>query len=548
MSIWVDKYKPKVSQELIGQGKNIGKIKSWLRTFDSSRCRPLFIFGPPGIGKTTAAHLCCKEMGYQTIEFNASDQRNKNIIREVISMAAGNSRLSFTVRASETKDAIILDEIDGMAGNEDRGGISQLIIEIKNAKKPMIFICNDGQHQKLRSLKDKCDIIEFRRPDFDSIRAVVAKIASKEGLILDKINVRNLAESSDYDIRQIVNSLSLFKYGSSDQITKTSRMNAFEATKKVLAYSKQMTLDDRFECFFSDYNIMPLFIFENYTKFKPLKGDQLSAISRAADSLCLSDLAEKEIRSNQNWSLLNAQALLSTVIPSTYVASSNVGRIDFPQFLGKLSNKNKRLRLTQELNAHMCLTVRNGLDPDYLDVMQQRLSAPLIKTEALGGVDSVVDFMCDYSLLRDDFNSIMELATWSFKPDPMTKVETKTKHAFTNAYKKRSIALPYFSDDKFQTKKRKPIAFDADDEEEFDEEEEEEIIVKPKRVIPKKQSKPKNEPIESAETKTAKTEAKVSKAKTKVSKAKAKPEVDEVPKKKAKMAPVTLDSLWKTKL
>lgn len=544
MSIWVDKYKPKGSQELIGQGRNVARIKAWLKTYDPSRSRPLFIYGPPGIGKTTAAHLCCKEMGYQTIEFNASDQRNKNIIREVISTAAGNSRLSFTVRASETKDAIILDEIDGMAGNEDRGGIAQLILEIKTAKKPMIFICNDGQHQKLRSLKDKCEIVEFRRPDFDSIRAVVAKIASREGLQLDKINVKNLAESTDYDIRQIVNSLSLFKDGSSDQIAKTTRMNAFEATKKVLTYSKQMTLNDRFECFFSDYNIMPLFIFENYTKFKPVKGDQLKAVSRAADSLCLSDLAEKEIRSNQNWSLLNVQALLSTVIPSTYVASTTVGRVDFPQFLGKLSNKNKRLRLTQELNAHMCLTVRNGLDPDYLDVMRERLSAPLIKKEALGGIDSVVDFMYDYSLLRDDFNSIMELATWSFKPDPMTKVDTKTKTAFTHAYKKRSVALPYFSDDKFLVKKRKPIALDAEDEDELEEEEEEEeAAIKPKRVIksaPTKQNKPKNEPTEPAETKSVKTKAKASKAKPK-------PEIEEVPKKKARMAPITLDSLWKTK-
>lgn len=204
-SMWVDKYKPKSSNELAGQSRNVARIKSWLKTYEPSRSRPLFIYGPPGIGKTTAAHICCREMGFQTIEFNASDQRNKNIIREVINTAVSNTRISFTGRASETKDAIILDEIDGMAGNEDRGGIQQLMIEIKHAKKPMIFICNDGQHMKLRALKDKCETIEFRRPEFDVIRAVVAKIASREGISVDTANVRNLAESSDYDIRQIIN-------------------------------------------------------------------------------------------------------------------------------------------------------------------------------------------------------------------------------------------------------------------------------------------------------------------------------------------------------
>lgn len=490
--MWVDKYKPQNSNQILGQTRNVARIKAWLKTFDSYKSKPLFLYGPPGIGKTTAAHLCCKELGYQTIEFNASDQRNKNIIREVISTATTTSRISFTGRASETKDAIILDEVDGMAGNEDRGGIAQLILEIKGTKKPMIFICNDGQHQKLRSLKEKCENIEFKRPEYEHIRGVVSKIAREEGLDLGKIDVKNLADSSDYDIRQVVNSLSLFKDGCSDQISKTTRMSNFEAAKKALSFRRSTTMEDRFECFFSDYNIMSLFIFENYIKNKPDKGDQLKAISRAADSLCLSDLAEKEIRSRQNWSLLNVQGLFSTVIPTTLVASSVVGRIDFPQFLGKLSNANKRLRLTQELNAHMCLSLRGGLDADYLDVLSSRLSGPLIKKEELGGIDATIALMHDYSLLREDFNSIMELATWSFKPDPMTKVDTKTKTAFTLNYKKKSVAMPYFIEDK-APKKRKPVAFnsESDDEEEDEEHEEEKEAPKPKRVV--KNEKPKNE-------------------------------------------------------
>lgn len=485
---WVDKYKPKSSSELAGQGRNVARIKSWLKTFEPSKCRPLFIYGPPGIGKTTAAHICCRETGFEVVEFNASDQRNKNIIREIISTISDNSRLSFTKRASDTKDAIILDEIDGMAGNEDRGGIGQLIQEIKTSKKPMIFICNDGQHQKLRSLKDKCEVIEFKRPEYETIRAVVGRIASKENLDMDKINVRNLAEASDFDIRQILNSLSLFKGSDSSQLVKTTRMNAFEATKKVLTASSKHSIENRFECFFSDYNIMPLFIFENYAKNKPARGDHLLQVSRAADCLCLSDLAEKEIRSNQNWSLLNAQALLSTVVTSKFVESNMFGRVDFPQFLGKLSNVNKRMRLTQELNAHMCLSLRGELDVDYLEVFSNRLSCALARKD----IDSAVDFMYDYSLLRDDFNSIMELASWSDKPDPMAKVDTKTKTAFTNAYKKRSVALPYFSEDSKVVKKRKHVDLITGEESEVDDEEEGEEAprIAPKRVIKNEKSAP----------------------------------------------------------
>lgn len=36
--------------------------------------------GPPGIGKTTAAHLIAKLAGYNIIEMNASDTRSKKLL------------------------------------------------------------------------------------------------------------------------------------------------------------------------------------------------------------------------------------------------------------------------------------------------------------------------------------------------------------------------------------------------------------------------------------------------------------------------------------
>lgn len=37
--------------------------------------------GPPGIGKTTTAHLVASECGFATLEFNASDTRSKKMIK-----------------------------------------------------------------------------------------------------------------------------------------------------------------------------------------------------------------------------------------------------------------------------------------------------------------------------------------------------------------------------------------------------------------------------------------------------------------------------------
>lgn len=42
--------------------------------------RCVLISGPPGIGKTTAAHLVAKQHGYDVLELNASDVRSKKLL------------------------------------------------------------------------------------------------------------------------------------------------------------------------------------------------------------------------------------------------------------------------------------------------------------------------------------------------------------------------------------------------------------------------------------------------------------------------------------
>ncbi len=73
-----------------------------------------------------------------------------------------------------------MDEVDGMAGNEDRGGMAELIQLLRRSRIPVVCMCNDRQHPKVRSLANYCFDLRFQRPRVDMIRAAMMSVCFKE--------------------------------------------------------------------------------------------------------------------------------------------------------------------------------------------------------------------------------------------------------------------------------------------------------------------------------------------------------------------------------
>uniref|UniRef100_A0A672NQS2 Replication factor C subunit 1 n=1 Tax=Sinocyclocheilus grahami TaxID=75366 RepID=A0A672NQS2_SINGR len=197
--LWVDKYRPRSLKNLIGQQGDqscANKLLRWLQNWhkhhsgstkapsakfgkfgskdDGSGFKAALLSGPPGVGKTTTAALVCEELGYSYVEMNASCTRSKNSLKEVIAESLNNTSIkNFYTGASQTvssKHVLIMDEVDGMAGNEDRGGIQEMIGLIKQSKIPIICMCNDRNHQKIRSLANYCYDLRFQRPRVEQIK------------------------------------------------------------------------------------------------------------------------------------------------------------------------------------------------------------------------------------------------------------------------------------------------------------------------------------------------------------------------------------------
>uniref|UniRef100_A0A671KZZ1 Replication factor C subunit 1 n=1 Tax=Sinocyclocheilus anshuiensis TaxID=1608454 RepID=A0A671KZZ1_9TELE len=538
--LWVDKYRPRSLKNLIGQQGDqscANKLLRWLQNWhkhhtakfgkfgskdDGSGFKAALLSGPPGVGKTTTAALVCEELGYSYVEMNASCTRSKNSLKEVIAESLNNTSIkNFYTGASQTvssKHVLIMDEVDGMAGNEDRGGIQEMIGLIKQSKIPIICMCNDRNHQKIRSLANYCYDLRFQRPRVEQIKGAMMSIAFKEGLKIPPPALNEVILASNHDIRQVLHNLSMWsakdKVMTYDQAKadannarKDMKLGPFDVCRKVFASGEEsahMTLIDKSDLFFHDYSLAPLFVQENYLHVRPAAAggnlkNHLVLLSKTVDSICDGDLVDKRIRSRQAWSLLPTQAIYASVLPGELMRGYMSQFPTFPSWLGKFSSAGKHSRIIQELASHMSLKTlssKEAINLDYLPYLRSAVLEPL-QSQGSEGANQSVQLMDDYDLIKEDVDNMMEISTWGGQPDPYSKLDSKVKAAFTRAYNKESHLTPYSLQ---VVKKSRTGAVDPeligelDGESQFQEEEEDngvtaDAMIKQKKAKPAKDVK-----------------------------------------------------------
>lgn len=177
------------------------------------------------------------------------------------------------------KKVLIMDEVDGMGGNEDRGGMAELIAVIKASPIPVICMCNDRFHQKIRSLANYCFDLRFGRPSLVQIKGAMMSVLFKEGVKIPPKTVEEIIQATNLDVRQTLNSLSLISVNPNaegsglrnDNGKKDLRLGNFEVIRKVFSAEehKKMTLNDKSDLFFHDYNLAGLFVQQNYLSVSP---------------------------------------------------------------------------------------------------------------------------------------------------------------------------------------------------------------------------------------------------------------------------------------
>ncbi len=204
---WTQKYRPKSLEDIVGHTTTIKKIREWAQSWKEGRPKkPLLLHGPPGAGKTTIVETLRKEYGWEILEVNASDTRNKENIEKILGSAATSRTLA------GKKRLILIDEVDGLF-RQDHGGTRAINRIIKESTNPMVLTANNAYEQKIKTIRTKCTAIELRKVHPSTISKVLAEIAEKEGVKAEKEALKELGKNSNGDVRAAINDFQALAQG-----------------------------------------------------------------------------------------------------------------------------------------------------------------------------------------------------------------------------------------------------------------------------------------------------------------------------------------------
>lgn len=213
--LWIEKYRPKTVEEVIGNEKAKRSFINWVYNWKNGKTKELGILlvGPPGTGKTSWVHAFAKSFGYILIETNASDYRSQSALEERLGHITKVITLDSYFGNGMKEPLIFLDEVDGLDPKQDRGGI-QAVIKIARESGVLTVLAANMMDSKVhKELLNNFHVIEFRPLTPRQIELLLKRIVREENIDISQEKMEEIAVKAGGDARAAVNMLQSIAIG-----------------------------------------------------------------------------------------------------------------------------------------------------------------------------------------------------------------------------------------------------------------------------------------------------------------------------------------------
>ena len=179
--------------------------------------RGIYLYGPPGCGKTVFVEKILQNMNYDIIKYDAGDVRNKSIVDNITKHNMSDKNVLSLFQKKTKKLVIMMDELDGM-NSGDKGGINTLIklIRPKKTKKqkkeestmiPIICIGSCHVDKKIKEMIKICVSIKLELPSNNEVSKIIDILMPKlENELKDK-----MITYIDGDLRKLKSTYDIYK-------------------------------------------------------------------------------------------------------------------------------------------------------------------------------------------------------------------------------------------------------------------------------------------------------------------------------------------------
>lgn len=406
----------------LNREKIVTDISNFLTYFEKNKNnltikRGIYLYGPPGSGKTYFVNEVLTKLGYDVITYDAGDIRNKSIIDTITQNNMTDTNVLSLLTKKTRRLAIIMDEIDGM-NNGDKGGINSLIkvIRPKKTRKqkleeiayiPIICIGNYHIDKKINELIKVCHSIAFQEPTNKQLTNIMTTIMPE--ITIDKILFNHIINYIQNDLRKLFSVYQIYK-NNPDMVNNKNIMSIFipksfnedtkDTTKKLI--NNQYSLSDhQLLMNETDRTIVGLLWHENIIEAlnKLDKSSSIPLYITLLNNICTADYIDRITFQKQIWQFNEMSSLIKIFYNNNIFHNSiksqklTINSIRFTKVLTKYSTEYNNYLFIQGL----CQT---------LNLDKKDLFSFFIKLQNLHTSGTIYNLFEQYEITKLDINRI----------------------------------------------------------------------------------------------------------------------------------------------